>query len=157
MSTNVVNLVPYLRTSREFPEDLRQLTIEVNKAYVDTANSVNNRTISIFPTTRPAINGESWFLAGNQKQEALRQVYTFTTTTSINHGIMVIDPNQFTNKCGGSFTDGTDSYGLMFATPTTIAGQITFYITAMQIVFVVDVAAPALTAGRIVLEWLSQP
>lgn len=151
---NIVNQVAYLRTSREYPEDLHQLTVEVNKSYVDIANAVNNRTISIFPTNRPALTGESWFLSSNQRQQTFRQVYVFTSTSSINHGISVLDPNQFT-RCFGSFTDGTNSYGLFFASSTAISGQITFYLTSTQIVFVVDAGAPSLTAGRITLEWLS--
>lgn len=158
MSANVVNQVAYLRTSRDFPfDDAKQLAVEANKAYVDTANAINNRTISIFPTNRPAINGESWFLTGNLRQQAFRQVYTFTTTANIPHGITVIDPAQFI-RCFGSYTDGTNSYGLIFGSNTaTIPGQISFYITSTNIVFEVDAGAPAVTNGTVVLEWISQP
>jgi len=153
---NVINQVPYLRTSREFPKEIDQLTLEMDKSYVDTANAVNNRTIGIFPVNRPAINGESWFIQINQKQQGLRQVYSFTSTTAINHGIQVITPQQFI-RCFGSFTDGTNSYGLFFASSVAIAGQITFYLTSTQIVFETGAGAPSLTQGTIVLEWLSQP
>ena len=156
MTANVVNQVAYLRTSRDFPTELEQLTVEVNKAYVDTSNAVNNRIISIFPVNRPAINGESWFITGNQKQQALRQVYTFTATTPINHGISVQDSGQFI-RCFGSYTDGTNAYGLIFATSVAIPGQIGFFVTSTQIQFTVGAGAPALTKGTIVLEWLSQP
>jgi hypothetical protein len=156
-SSNVVNPVPFLRTSREYPEDIRQLTVETNKAYVDTAAAVNSRTIGIFPTGNPAITGESWFLTANQKQQTVRQVFTFTSTTAINHGINIIDPNQFTDKTEGSYTDGTNSYGLIFGTTVAVAGLLTFYISPTQIVFVLRAGAPTLKAGRITLEWLSQP
>jgi hypothetical protein len=155
MSANVINQMPYLRTTRNFPEELKQLTVEINKSYVDIANVVNARIIGIFPTLRPAITGESWFLVANQRQQTLRQVYTFTSTSSINHGISVNDTNQFTS-CYGSYTDGTNSYGIIWGSSVAIAGQITFYITATQIVFLVGAGAPALTRGRIILEWLSQ-
>ena len=156
MSANIVNQVAYLRTTREFPEELQQLTVEVNKAYVDTANAINNRIISIFPTNRPAINGESWFLQNNARQQAFRQVYTFTTTANIAHNVNVVVPQQFV-RCFGSYTDGTNTYGLIFGTSVAVAGQILFYLTATDIVFVVGGGAPALTQGTIVLEWLSQP
>ena len=154
MNVNIFNKVPYLRTSRAFPEDANQLSIEVTKAYIDIANTVNNRTISIFPTTNPAVTGESWFIT-SQKQQTLRKTYAFTSTASINHGISVKDTNQFT-RCFGSYTDGTNSFGLIWGTSsaTTIPGQISFYVTSTQIVFVVDGAAPALSKGRITLEWL---
>ena len=54
MSSNLINQVAYLRTSREFPEELHQLTVEINKTYVDIANAVNARVIGLFPTNRPA-------------------------------------------------------------------------------------------------------
>ena len=152
--TNVINQVPYLRTTREFPENIQELTVQVNKSYVDIANAVNNRTISLFPTNRPAITGESWFLTKNQRQQTLRQVYTFSTTTAINHGIQVVDPDQFT-RCFGSFTNGSRSYGLIWASDVSIAGQITFYLTSTQIVFLTGAGAPSISSGKITLEWLS--
>ena len=156
MATNVVNQVAFLRTSREFPEEMHQLTVEVNKAYVDTANAVNNKIIGIFPVNRPAINGESWFLVGNQRQQGLRQVYTFTSTSSINHGLTNITPGNFI-RCFGSYTDNTSTYGLVFGTSVAVAGQIGFYVTSTQIVFTSGAGAPSLSSGTIVLEWISQP
>jgi hypothetical protein len=153
---NIVNQMPYLRTTRAFPEELHQLTVEVNKSYVDIANAVNNRTISIFPTTRPALTGESWFLFQNQRQQTFRQVYTFTSTASINHGISFVRPGQFIN-CFGSYTDEINTYGLIFSTSVAIAGQIGFYVTPTQIIFTIGAGEPALTSGIIVLQWLSSP
>jgi hypothetical protein len=163
MSTNVVNQVAYIRTSREYPEDLHQFTVEVNKTYVDIANAVNTSIGAIFPTNRPAITREGWFLTGNLKQQGFRQVYNLTTTAgvfnTINHGILVTNPAMFTPKCYGSYTDGTNSYGLIFASNsgTTIPGQISFYITANQVIFLADAAAPTPTVGLLLLEWISNP
>lgn len=148
--------MPYLRTTRLFPEEIHQLTVEINKSYLDIANTVNNRTIGLYPVNRPAITGESYFIRNNLRQQTLRQVYTFTTTTPITHGITIIDPDQFTN-CFGSYTDGTNAYGLLFGTTVAVAGLISFYITTTQIIFLVGAGAPAMTSGKIVLHWLSQP
>jgi hypothetical protein len=155
LSANIVNQVAYLRTSREFPPELKQLTVEVDKAYIDTANAINNRTISLFPTTRPAINGESWFITNNQRQQGFRQVYSFTSTANIPHGITLTSISRFV-RCWGEFTDGTNWYGLIHGSNVAIAGQISFYITATNIVFLSGGGAPALTSGTIVLEWISQ-
>ena len=151
---NIVNQIPYLRTSRNFPKEINQLVVEINKAYIDIANAVNQRTISIFPVNRPAVTGESWFFDRNNKQQTFRQLYTFTATTAINHGITVSTPGQFT-RCFGSYTDGTNNYSLPWSTNVAIAGQITFYVTATQIIFMIGAGAPALVSGRIVLEYLS--
>ena len=80
MSSNIINQVAYLRTSREFPEELHQLSVEINKMYVDVAGAVNERTIGLFPVNRPSQTGNSYYIFQNRKQQTLRQVYTFTAT-----------------------------------------------------------------------------
>ncbi len=163
MSNNIVNNVAYLRTTREFPEELHQLCVEANKAYLDTANAINVRTIGIFPVNRPAIAGESWYLINNQKQQSLRQVYTFTTTADIPLGFKISSIDQF-SRFDGLYLSGTSWYGLIPATNVAIAGQITFFVlvdagstTSDLIRFVVGAGAPALTNGKVVIEWLSNP
>ncbi len=153
MTTNVVNQVPYLRTTRNFPEEIQPLVVELNRSYVDIAAKINDRVIGIFPTMRPAITGESWFITGSQKQQTLRQVFTFTSTASITHGIGTFYAISPSSK--GTFTDGTNYYGLIYASNVAIAAQITFYVTATQIIFMSGVGAPTLTNGIIDLEWLS--
>ncbi len=156
MSTNVVNQVAYLRTTRDFPEELGQLSVELNRAYIDIASAVNNRIISIFPTNKPAINGESWYFDKNLRQQGLRQIYVFTTTTAIPHGINLTRIDRFV-RCWGEYTDGTNWYGLIHGSSVAIPGQISFYLTPTNITFVTGALAPTLTSGTIVLEWLSVP
>lgn len=157
MSSNVVNQTAFLRTSKEFPEELHQLSFEVNRTYVDIANAVNNRTIGIYPTNRPAVTGNSYFLTTNRKQ-TFRQIYAVTPADIaagfITHNIPNVFPGQFIN-CFGSYTDGTDNFGLFFASSVLIAGQITFYVSATQIILLPDAGAPVLTTGLIVLEWIT--
>ena len=120
--------VPYLRTSRKFPSnDLNRLTLEIDKTYVDIANAVNSRTIGIFPANVQVATGENWFINSKQNQQTLRQVFTFTSTTTINHGLMIIAPNQFV-RCFGTYVDatGTNSYGLFWSTNVAITGQLHF-------------------------------
>lgn len=150
---NIVNSIPYLKTSRSFPEDAENLSTELDKAYLEIAQAVNARTIGLYPINKSAITGNAFFLT-SKKRQTLRQVYVFTTTTAINHNITSINPNDFTN-CNGSYTDSTNDYGLFWATSVAIAGQITFYLTSTQIIFVVGAGAPALTSGRIILEYIS--
>ncbi len=156
MSANVVNQVAFLRTSRNFPEELKQLTVEVNKAYIDIANTINARTIGIFPVNRPAITGESWFVDKNKRQQGFRQVYTFTTTVNIAHGINFDEVYAFVRNWG-EFTDSATGnwYGLLHGSTIAIAGQRSFYLTPTDIVFLAGAGAPPLTSGQIVLEWIS--
>jgi hypothetical protein len=154
-NSKVINQVAYLRTTRNFPVDTPQLQEELDKSYLDIANCVNSRVIGIFTVNRPSITGEAWHISQN-RQQTLRQVFTFTATTSITHNIQITSIAQFT-RCWGSYTDGTNSYGILWGTNVAVAGLLTFYITSTQIVFLVGAGAPALTSGRITLEWLSNP
>ncbi len=136
-NTNYVNESPFLRTSRLFPKDLDKLAVEVTRTYIDIANAVNYRIISIFAKNSPSITGEAWYIT-NQRQNTLRQIFTFTSTASITHNIQVTSPTQFV-RCFGDYTDGNNSYGFIYGSPgsppVTIPGQIVFYLTSSQIVF----------------------
>lgn len=151
----VFNQSPYLRTSRNFPTEINQLTVEVNKSYVDVANAVNARTIGIFPTNKPSINGESWYISSS-RQQALRQVYSFKATGNIAHNLNWPSVSYVSPKSYGSFTDGTNWYGCVYASNTAIAGQVSFYVTSTNIVVIAGAGAPAITSGLIVLEWISK-
>lgn len=156
MNQNIVNTAPFLRTTRQFPfNDLRELAFEINKSYLDTANVVNARTIGLFPAATPTLTGEEWFIQGAQKQQSFRQVFTFTNTTRIAHGI------NFTNIYGfsamyGQFTNSTKTvwYGLVAGSNVAIPGQISFFVGATYINFLVGAGAPTFGFGIIVLEWL---
>lgn len=160
MSSNVTNHVSFLRTSREFPEEIKELAFQVSKSYIDIANVVNTRTIGIFPVNRAAITGNSWFLT-SRRQQTLRQVYSFTSTADIDIGFKISSIFGFV-QLYGVYNSGTAWFGLIPATSVAIAGQISFYVdvngastTSDVIKFVVGGGAPALTSGTIVLEWLS--
>ena len=88
------------------------------------------------------------------RQRSLRQVYAFTSTTSITHNIPFAELTSF-KTAYGTYTDNTNWYGCIFASNVAIAGQITFYITPTHIVFASGAGAPTLTSGLIVLEWIS--
>jgi|ERR1700759_709964 len=153
--TNPVQSTPYLRNQRTFPEESDQLSTELSKAYIDIATATNNRTIGIFPTGNPAVNGEAWYLSGgNNKQQALRQVFPFTGAGSIAHNIKSSSISKF-SRGFGAYTDGTNWYGVVFASSVPIAGQVSFYVTSTNVVVLVDAGAPAVTSGLIVVEWIS--
>ncbi len=159
MTTSVINQVAYLRTSRDFPEEQPQLSVEIDKSYIDIANNINVRTIGIFPVRVPAINGEGWFINQNKKQQGFRQVYDFTSATTfpIPHGLNLQFIERFT-RLWGTYTDAAGNwYGILGATSVPIAGQFTFYITATNIVFLPGAGAPFMVRGSVVLEWISQP
>ena len=152
--TNQPSRAPFLRTSRNFPLEAQPLAVETNKSYVDIANAVNARVIGLFTTANSLVTGESWFITKNQKQQSLRQVYEINSVAAINHNISSF--TQISPKSCGTYTDGTNWYGLLYGTSVAVAGLIAFYVTNTQIIFVSGAGAPALTSGTVVLEWLSQ-
>lgn len=156
--TNVVNPVSYLRTSRAYPqEDVSQLAIEVTKTYIDIANAVNVRTIGIFPTNRPAITGEGWFVTNNQKQETFRQVYAFSAAGNIAHGIKTDQISTFT-RIYGIFTDGSVWYPLPYVNVVSATNQVSVTVTNTNIVITAGAGSPpSITSGYAILEWLSLP
>ena len=154
MTSSTSPQVPFLRTSRQFPEDITELSVALTKAYIDIATAVNLRTIAIFPVNRGVTTGENYYIRQNQRQQSLRQVFTFTNTNPIPHGLTLDQVDYFTSNFG-QYTDGTNWYGLISATSVVIPGQITFWIDPTNINFVVGAGAPALTKGILVLTWLS--
>ena len=154
MTTKVINNIPYLRTSRNFPENPKELSVVLDKSYIDTALAINARTIGIFSIVQAALNGEAWFITQNQRQQGVRQVYTFTAAGNIAHGLDFSNLTQF-SRGFGTYTNGVNWYGVIFGTSVAIAGQVTFYIDPTNIVVLLGAGAPAITSGTIVIEWLS--
>jgi len=148
---------PYLRQQRNFPSDnIQALTVEIDRAYVDIAQKVNTRTISLFALNTTAVTGEQWYLQGQPKpQQTLRKVFTFTSAGSIAHGLSFANIAQFTTGYG-SFTDGTNYYGVIYGSNTAIAGQVSFYITGTNIVILSGAGAPTIVSGILVIQWLSK-
>lgn len=152
---NIINKVAYIKSSREFPADLEQIANILTRSYVEIAGSINDRTIGLFPSNRPAITGNSYYVFQNKRQQSLRQVYVFTDTTNIPHNIDTTTIS-YIGSMYGQYTDGTNWYGLIAGSTVAIAGQISFFLSSTNIVFLVDAGAPTLNKGIIVIEWISQ-
>ena len=153
---NPINGAPYLRTSRQFPEDAPRLSIELDKSYLEIANAVNTRTIGLFALKRNSITGESWYVSSmDQKQQTLRQVYTFSSAGNINHGINFKLIQGFT-RIYGTFTNGSIWYPLPYVDVIAANNQVNVIVNNTNIVITRGGGAPpVITSGFVVLEWLS--
>jgi len=172
MSNNAVNNSPYLRSSWDFPSnDPAQLVKEVSRSYISIAQNINERTIGIFPTNRPAVGGESWYLT-SKKQQNFRQVYAFEKDPTlpfafadIPHNIDFFTISHFTNCFGSALTVSGNWIGIIYASGNGIAGQITFAVISNTapgnlngvIRFFNTAPTPAIQKGIIVLQWLGNP
>ena len=156
MMPAAVNHDSYLRTSRNFPMEPQALAVEVNRSYVDIANAVNAKIIGIFPVNRSAVTGESWFLNGSaQRQQTLRQVYTFTAAGNIAHGLNLAQLSNITRIYGTIF-DGSVYYPLPYVDVTNVNNQVSVSVTGTNIVVTAGAGSPpSITSGLVVLEWLA--
>ncbi len=156
MTMNIINRDSYLRTSRNFPFEPQALSVELTRTYVDIANAVNVKTIGFFPVNSAAITGESWFIKGSsQKQQSLRQVYTFTAAGNIPHGLNLTQLSNFT-RIYGTIYDGTNYYPLPYVDSAAANNQISVVVTPTNIVITAGAGAPpTIVSGLVILEWLS--
>jgi hypothetical protein len=158
MSSNIANNMPYVRTSREFPTEIVNLTIELNRSFLETANAINARTIGLFPTTKSAITGEAWFLSGNKKQQTLRQAFNLTAIAAgASLSIPYTAPgfNQFSRIYGTCITNVPDYRPIPYAS-VALNANIELRVTPTNIIVNVGAGSPNIVSGLIVLEWLSQ-
>lgn len=159
MSTNFINQVAYLRTSREFPEELHQLSVEVNKMYVDIANTVNARTIGLFPVNRFAQTGEAWFFTST-RQSTIRQVYQFgaiAAGATLNIPYKISSFNRLVRLFGAVKTDVPDERPIPYPSVTINANiEVRLDTVNNLIVIIIGAASPNIASGFIVFEWLSQ-
>ena len=149
---------PYLRNQRNFPnDDIKELSTENDRAYIDIASKINQRTIGTFALNAALVTGEQWYVQGSaKKQQTLRQLYLFSDELLIvPHGINLSAISGFT-KIYGTFTDGMNWYPLPYVDVVDVTNQINVIVNPTQIVVTLGAGSPpVLTTGYIVLEWLS--
>lgn len=156
MTTPNSNQVSFLRTSRTFPEDSQALSVELDRSYLDIANAVNVRTIGLFTNHKPSNTGEGFFL-GKGRQQTSRQVYMFTSSGSIDHGINFLSIAGFT-RIYGTFTNGTNWYPLPYVDVVNANNQVNVIVTPTNIVITAGGGSPpAITSGFVIIEWLNNP
>lgn len=175
MSANLKNFSPLLRSSRMFPDDTPQaLSVQVDRAYLETAYAVNNRIIGVYGSTYPLINGMNFFIEGRQvttvtysfdnikgrKLGGQRQVFEFDVSTpgfnNITHNLDLTNIVGFPT-ISGWFSDGTTNYPLPFLDGTTIGNSVGLSVSSTQITFLPGATAPVPVYGFVILEWLSTP
>lgn len=148
---------PYLKQQWMFPNDeAKNLASQMDKAYIDIAVKVNQRIIGSYSVNVFAVTGEKWYFTGSSSaQQSQRRVYPFTAAGNIAHGLNWPDVSSISPRSYGTFTDGTNWYGCIYASSTAIVGQVSFYVTPTNIVVLAGAGAPTIVSGYINLEYLS--
>lgn len=158
MINGFLQQAPYLREQRQFPnDDVRDLSNQVDHAYIDIAGKVNQRIIGNYPVNFLSITGERWYFQGSSRpQQSLRQVYTFTAAGNIAHGLDWAGVSSISPKSYGTYLDTSGNWnGVIYANSAPITGQLSFYVTPTNIVVLDGTIPIPLANGFIVLEYIS--
>jgi len=163
MNNNNILTAPFLRTSRNYSEDPVKLLDELDKAYIDTALAVNNRTIGLFPTVKSINTGNSYFIYKDQKLQSRRQVYVFGAIApgaelDIPLGFTRFD--QFVKIYGTVVTNTPDYRPLPYVDPITLSTGMAILVGPVggvnMIRIVLGATAPAVVKGIAILEWVGE-
>lgn len=155
MNNSLFNRMPYLPSQRDYPDQIPGLVKEVFRSYVDIAQKVNERTIGIYPSNKPAVTGNKWFLT-SEPLGVQRQVFPITTVAAgpYPHEIDLSQIVGFSHIYGTAY-DGTIWYPLPYVDATSATDQIQLHVTSSDIVLTAGAGSPpAITQGYVVLEWL---
>ncbi len=155
---SISNNVPYLATTRSFPEEPTKLRNELTRAWTELSNTVNQRTIGIYDEAQ-IITGEQWGTAANTqvKKQPVRQVYYFgaiNAGSSINiaHGFPTL--TMLTALYGSVVTATPDFRPIPYVNEAVVTGQISMKADATNITVSVGATSPNVTSGVAVLEAL---
>lgn len=155
MTFDPINKTPYLPTTKRFPRDTGQFIEEMDKTYIDIANASNDKTIGLYPVTKPAVTGNQYILTPTESFQSLRRVYRFTSTGNIAHGLNFSQIQGFVNIYG-TFQAGGNWYSLPHVDLTNVNNQISVTITSSQIQITAGGGAPpSISLGYIVLEYIT--
>lgn len=148
----------FVATSTVYPEDQSQLLIQLTSRDTTLATAINLREISQYETVE-VLSGKQFFTSGNaqKKRFGYRKVFTLPATatgatTNIAHGLSGV--TAYINIYGTATTDIPDDRPIPYASATAVNQQIEVKVLGANIVVINGAAAPNITSGFIILEYL---
>jgi len=152
---------PFLPTTQVFPEDESQRLIVLTDNYTSLAQNINQREIGTFETIEQ-LNGQQFFNATDpeKKRFAYRKVFVVGAiaagaTSTIAHGITAANTTTtFTHIYGTVRTATIDNRPIPYSSATAVNLQIEVNVDATNINIINGAAAPAITSGIVVLEFI---
>ncbi len=151
------SLAPFLPTSQVFPEDESQRLIVLTDNFTSFSQAINQREIGIYETIEQ-LNGRQYFNSTNpeDKRFGYRKVFSFNAiavgaTLNIAHNITGL--TQVLEWNGGVIVAG-GFRPIPRVSATDVTEQIQVDIVGANIVIVNGAAAPAITSGVVVLDYL---
>lgn len=153
MSSNIPINSPFLRVQRKFPLEPQMLSVELERAYIEIAGSVNSRAISLFSDGQTVPNGQVVFIGG-QKYQGLQRIYYITATGNTPHLLNTQNIFAFTS-ISGTFNSGTNFFPLPLVDVVNADNQISLSLTNTDIVITPGAGSPpAFDFGIVTLSWI---
>jgi hypothetical protein len=156
---------PFLVTSKKFSTDPVELEPILSKAWVDTANNVNIRTIGIFDKVQ-IVSGNKYYSTdpanAQNKRQSYRQIYSFGAiaqgaTLTIAHGISgIIEVVNFYGNCITDVSVTPNGKYKPLPYVTAIGGvtlQTAIYMNDTIITIVNGAGADNIVSGTIIVEY----
>lgn len=150
---------PFVSSSEYFSPDNSQLLIQLSSNHTNIANAINDREIALYQDQQQTVTGQQFSSPGtNQaKKYTFRKVFYFGAiapgaTLSFAHGITNLV--QFTRLYGTCVTNVVDYRPIPFIDSPIGGGEISLLSTPTNIVITLGAAAPNITSGIIVSEYL---
>lgn len=148
----------FLNESEVFPSDQSEFLRKITHVYTQIAISGNVREIALYDTIEQ-VNGQQFYNTTNirNRRPCFRRVYPFGAiaagaTLNIAHGLTNV--TLMTRIDGACITDVVDYRPIPYASTANVNLQISVTATLTNIVIVNGAAAPNITSGFIVLEYL---
>lgn len=149
---------PYLPSSQVFPDDESQRLIVHTDLYTQVAEAVNQREISSYQTFEE-VNGQTFFnsTTARDTRPAFRKVFSIgaiAAGATLNTAHSLTNITSFTRIYGTVITAAPDHRPIPYVSITALNQQIEINVTTTNIVIINGGAAPNITSGIVVLEFL---
>ena len=146
-----------LDENRQFSaKDLNDFLDQFNQAYLQIATQVNRKEFGYYSTQELA-TGKLWYTTPQDYDMIYRKRFDFTTvaqgaTETITHGISSF--SKIIDRWGEVITDVVDYRGLPYMSVSNVNLGIEIKVNSTQIIIINGSAAPAITSGFAVLEYI---
>jgi hypothetical protein len=142
-----------------FSKDYSQFLEQITKLYRDIARSVNSKERAAYPLELEILNSQTFFTTGDpQKYRGVfRKVFEIGAvaqgaTLNTAHGITNL--TALTRLYGTIITDVVDYRPLPRVSTANVNQQVSLDLVGANIVLINGAAAPAITSGIIVVEYM---
>jgi len=152
-------LQPPLDENVSFPSEWEKFHEQITRRYRDVTRAVNDKERAFYPIETEILNSQNWFNTNNTQQyrSAFRKVFNFgaiATGATLNITHAITDITIITRLYGTCISDIIDYRPIPYSSVTAANLGIELVMTSTTISIINGAAAPNITSGIIVVEFL---